>query len=83
MRLIRKREEIEIERWKKERDFFTRGYKAMCHCLNYENALGLVMKYANIEKVEIPDDRMYGEIVSIDVERTQNNTTIIKLLKEE
>ena len=73
----------ENKRWKKEREFFTRGWGAMNHCLNYENAIASIMKSMNIDKVTIPDDIMYGKIIPIEIERTYNNTTIIKLLKED
>lgn len=82
MKIITKKQEQKIEILKKQNELLSRGYRAMSMVLNYQNAIGAILKTLNITEIEI-DDRLLTTKFEIETERTQLNTTKIRLLKEE
>lgn len=82
MKIITKKQEEEIEFIKKQNEYWARGYKAISRALDYQNAIGAILRTLNITEIEI-DNRLLSTQFQIETERTPFNTTKIRLLKEE
>lgn len=83
MRIITKKEELEIEDMKKQNEFLSRGYRAMSIVLDYQRAIVSILKTLDIKEIEIGDRLLYLTEDEIAVNRTINHTTIIKLVEKE
>ncbi len=83
MRIITKKEELEIENMKKQNEFLSRGYRAMNIALDYQSAIVSILKTLGIKEIEIDDKLLYTTKDEIKVVHTINHTTIIKLVEKE
>ena len=80
MKIVTKKEQLEIEKIKKENDFFKRGYRAISRTLDYQRGIVSILETLGITEIEIEDRLLYGTTKEIEVEHTPHNTTKIRLL---
>lgn len=79
MKIITKKEEKEIEDIKRQNDFLQRGWRAMTQVLDYQRAIVAILRDLGMKEIEINDCLLYGNHEEIEVERTLNHTTKIKI----
>lgn len=83
LKIITKKEQLEIEKIKKENDFFKRGYRAISAVLDYQRAIVSILETLNLKQIEIDNRLLYTTETEIQVsENIKNHSTIIRLVKK-
>lgn len=79
MKILTKKQEKEIENIKKQNEFFSKGWRAMNICLDYQKAIVAILETLNINEIEIDNSLLALNDKEIISTQTINHTTIIKI----
>lgn len=76
-----KKQEKEIEDLKRVNNFLSKGWRAMTIVLDYQRTIVAILETLGLSEIEIEDCLMYGTNNEIQVNRTINHTTKIRVVK--
>lgn len=79
MKIITKKQQEEIENIKMQNEFLSKGFRAMSQVLDYQRAIVSILQTLNLKEIEIEDCLLYRTEDEIEVSRTINNTTKIRI----